>query len=66
MSAAEVIALIKQLPPAEREEVRAFVREDRDSAGTEPRVRYIPREEYGKQAPKIFEENHELLRRLAQ
>ncbi len=29
-------------------------------------LRYIPKEEYAKLAPKIFEENRELLRRLAQ
>jgi hypothetical protein len=62
MSAAEVIEMIKRLPPAEREEVRAFVREGGDT----PKLRHIPKEEYAKLAPKIFEENRELLRRLAQ
>ena len=58
--------MIKRLPPAEREEVRAFVSGNGDAAASAPQIRYIPKEEYEKFAPKIFEENRGLLLRLAQ
>lgn len=63
MSAAEVIEMIKKLPPQEREQVRAFVNEGDVAAGA---VKYIKKEEFERIAPKIFADNRELLRRLAQ
>jgi hypothetical protein len=63
MSAAEVIELIKKLPPEERAQVRAFVNE---GDGGSDAVKYIKKEEFEKLAPQIFADNRELLRRLAQ
>ena len=64
MSATEVIELIKKLPPEQQAEVRIFVNRDEGAEGSP--VRYIPTGEFEKIAPKIFEDNRELLRRLAQ
>ncbi len=67
MSAAEIIELIKKLPPEEKAEVREFLKNGAaDSAPVERKIRYISNEEFDKIAPKIFADNHELLRRLAQ
>lgn len=63
MSAAEVIEMIKKLPPEERAQVRAFVNEGDVVSGA---VQYIKKEEFEKIAPKLFADNRELLRRLAQ
>ncbi len=63
MSAAEVIEMIKKLPPQEQAQVRAFVNEGEVAAGA---VKHIKREEFERIAPKIFADNRELLRRLAQ
>lgn len=65
MSAAEVIELIKKLPPEEKAEVIAFV--NGSSAVNEgPQVRYLPQAEAERRAAEIFEKNRELFRRLAQ
>ena len=67
MSAAEVIELIKKLSPEERAEVMAFARNgEAEVLPAERKIRYISNEEFDKIAPKIFADNHELLRRLAQ
>ena len=67
MSAAEVIEMIKRLPPRDRMEVEAFVKSG-PSVGSEetPASNYLPQEEAERIAAKIFKENHELFRRLAQ
>ncbi len=64
MSAAEVIELIKKLPPEERAAVAAFVNEGTTVA--EPQVKYLSKEEVEKIAPEIFTKHHELFRKLAQ
>ena len=69
MSAAEIIELIKKLSPEERAEVLAFAKNGEAETKTPPaerKIRYISNEEFEKIAPKIFADNHELLRRLAQ
>lgn len=65
MSAAEIIEMIKKLPADQRAEVRAFVSREENLLGEAP-IRYITNEEFEKIAPKIFKDNHELLRRLAE
>jgi hypothetical protein len=37
-----------------------------EETATERKIRFIPNDEFTKLAPKIFSENHDLLRRLAQ
>lgn len=70
MSAAEIIALIKKLPPTERAEVIAFARATDESASAAPTVeesvRHISAEEVERLAPKVFAEHRELFRKLAQ
>jgi hypothetical protein len=76
MNAAEIIEMIKKLSPEERAQVMAFLREREktlaESAGrveetaTERKIRFISKDEFEKLAPKIFAENRDLLRRLAQ
>ncbi len=73
MSAAEIIELIKKLPPEEQAEVAAFLqtggerKEPRvEEAGVERKVRYIPLAEAEKIAEGIFERHEELFRKLAQ
>lgn len=63
MSAAEVIALIKKLPPEERAEVIAFTRAEQCQ---EDGPEFLSQEEAERVAKKIFAENDELFRRLAQ
>jgi hypothetical protein len=62
MSATEVIELIKKLPPEELAEVREFVR--RTETPEDPR--YATDAEFGAVADKVFVDNRDLLRRLAQ
>lgn len=71
MSAAEVIELIKKLPPEEKAEVIAFVNGTaKEFCAEEPpqgrQVRYISKESFESVVPKIFEKHEELFRRLAQ
>ncbi|MEO6246030.1 MAG: hypothetical protein ABIQ12_11415 [Opitutaceae bacterium] len=67
MSAAEIIELIKKLPPTEKAEVIAFAKSDAPEASLDDRApRYISNEKFDDVAPKVFEKHHELLRRLAQ
>lgn len=65
MSAAEIIELIKQLPPEGKAEVIAFTRA-LEADGNLPKVRYISDEKFAEVAPKVFEKHRELLRKLAQ
>jgi hypothetical protein len=67
MSAAEVIELIKKLPPEEQAEVIAFAKNvDGESRVEEPKLGFLPQAEAEFRAERIFRENHELFRRLAQ
>ena len=72
MTAAEIIELIKKLPPDEKAEVIAFLMNKEEEAGrveeaaVEREIRFITDGEFEKLAPRIFTENRELLRRLAQ
>lgn len=65
MSAAEIIDMIKKLPPEERAEVIAFARSADDAASAAP-VRYVSIEDVERLAPKIFADHRELFRKLAQ
>lgn len=64
MSAAEIIELIKKLPPEEQAEVIAFARNAAPEADTPPRT--IPDERFRRAADEVFDKHRELLRRLAQ
>ncbi len=63
MSAAEIIELFKQLPPAERAQVREYVRHE-EAAPKE--IVFASDEAVDRSMTKVFAENKELLRRLAQ
>lgn len=65
MSAAEIIELIKKLPPEEQAEVIAFTRQLEEPTDR-PKVRYISDEKFAEVAPKVFEKHRDLLRTLAQ
>jgi hypothetical protein len=65
MSAAEVIELIKKLPPQERAEVDNFLAETRAST-QESGTRFATDADFDRVAKQVFADNHELLRRLAQ
>jgi hypothetical protein len=62
MSAAEIIELIKKLPPEERAEVIAFAKAEEPAR----QIKYADNEAFERAAKKVFAENKELLRRLAQ
>lgn len=65
MSAAEIIELIKQLPPEEKAEVTEFLRNGvADSKASE--IKFATDADFDRAAKRVFAENHELLRRLAQ
>lgn len=67
MSAADVIELIKKLPPEERAEVVAYARNEPATAPTrEKKIRYVSDEKFAAVAPRVFEKHADLLRRLAQ
>jgi hypothetical protein len=66
MTAAEIIELIKKLPPEERAEVHDFVLNGQMVAEGDRKVRYLTDEKFAEVMPKVFEKHHELLRRLAQ
>lgn len=63
MSAAEVIEMIQKLPPNERAEVVAFLR---NGAGKTNEVKFASDEDFDRAAKTVLADNHELLRRLAQ
>lgn len=75
MTAAEIIEMIKKLPPREKAEVTEFLLKN-DGAVAEPagveearvdrKESYLPHAEAERRAVRIFRENHELFRRLAQ
>lgn len=65
MSAAEIIEMIKKLPPKEKAEVCDYFRSELEPSG-EKAVRYMSDEKFNEVAPKVFEKHRELLRRLAQ
>jgi len=67
MSAADVIELIKKLPPEERAEVMAFARNEPATALTpEKKIGYVSDEKFDEVVPRVFEKHAELLHRLAQ
>ena len=70
MSASEIIEQIKKLPPEERREVEAYMQSSepmalRDSPKVAPEVKLIPRDKFEAAKKRVFEENRELLARLA-
>jgi hypothetical protein len=65
MSAAEVIELIKKLPPEELAEVENFIRTS-PARTAEKKVRYASDAQFEAVTDCVFRENSELLRRLAQ
>jgi hypothetical protein len=67
MNAAEIIELIKKLPPEERAVVEAYLRGEKTEMRVEEGgVSYLPQDEAERRARRIFAENRELFRRLAQ
>ena len=66
MSAAEVIEMIKRLPPEERAEVIAFTLGESAATPLVDAPEYLPQAEAERVAERVFAENHELFRRLAQ
>ena len=65
MSAAEVIELIKKLPPEEQAEVFTFAEQAKSEQA--PRtIRYLAVADADRISERIFEEHKELFRRLAQ
>ena len=66
MSAAEIIELIEKLPVAEQEQVRVYLEKKTATAEGAREIRYVSDETFGEIAPKIFEQHHDLLRRLSQ
>ena len=65
MSAAEVIAMIEKLPPAEKAQVIAYAKKA-ELAERERRVRYLATAEAERIAEGIFKDHDELFRKLAQ
>lgn len=65
MSAAEIIELIKKLPPEEQAEVVAFARDLRD-AGDSAETGCISEGKFAEVAPLVFATHRELMRKLAQ
>lgn len=71
MTVAEIIELIKKLPPEEKAEVMAFLNSENErdrveETRVETTVNYLPHEEAKRRAAEIFRENHDLFRRLSQ
>ncbi len=67
MSAAEIIELIKKLPPEAKAEVVAFAKaEVIPTAVPEKKIRLVSDEAFEAAAPQVFEKHRDLLRRLAQ
>lgn len=64
MSAADIIELIKKLPPNEQAEVAVFVRSTTFETAPQPKV--ATDADFERAAQRVFKENEELLRRLAQ
>lgn len=78
MSAAEIIAMIKKLPPEEKAEVMAFLRNEPEGVtesgsdytttdrAADRKFRTIPEVEAERIAEDVFERHSELFRKLAQ
>ena len=67
MTVREIIEQIKALPASEQEKVAAFVRDLGSSVvREEPGSTYIPADEGSELSKRIFTENEELFRKLAQ
>jgi hypothetical protein len=65
MSATEIIELIEKLPAVEQEQVRVFLETKTPKLGGVREIRYISDEKFDENLPKIFEQHHDLLRRLS-
>ena len=65
MSAAEIIEMIKKLPPEEVIEVREFFQRA-ELPASESKIEYASDEEFDQAAKTVLADNQELLRRLAQ
>jgi hypothetical protein len=66
MSAAEVIELIRKLPPEEKAEVIAFAKSaEIEVRSPERKTRYISKEKFAEIRPEVFAKHDELFRRLA-
>jgi hypothetical protein len=71
MNAAEIIEMIKKLPPEERAEVLAFIQREREPTAVEEpaeerKVRYMPLDDAKQIAEGVFDRHSELFRKLAQ
>ena len=67
MSAAEVIELIKKLPPEEKAKVIAFAKNAvSEVRSTDRKVSYVSQEKFAAITPAVFTKHDELFRRLAQ
>lgn len=66
MSAAEIIEMIEKLPLAERAQVRVYLEKKLAVADEVRERRYSSDEKFDEISPKIFEQHHDLLRRLSQ
>jgi hypothetical protein len=66
MSAAEIIEMIEKLPAAEQAQVRVYLEKKTVVAEEAREIRYISDEKFNEIMPKIFEQHHDLLRRLSQ
>lgn len=66
MSAAEIIKEIKALPAEEQAKVAEFLHNFRPRETAQPQVRYIDPDKAQSIADKIFEENADLFRKLAE
>jgi len=65
MSAAEIIELIKKLPPEERAEVNDYLNKSH-VAQPESGSQFATDADFDRVAKQVFADNHDLLRRLAQ
>jgi hypothetical protein len=64
MSAAEIIELIKELPPEERAKLREYFSKEPCPSARE--IRYVPAAEAERIAEAVFTKHSELFRRLAE
>jgi hypothetical protein len=69
MSLAEILEHVKKLPASEQAQFCSMTEKwlrQHDAASTEPDVRYATDAEFDAVSDRVFSENKELLRRLAQ
>lgn len=64
MSAAEIIEMIKMLPPEERAKLREYFSKEPGPSARE--IRYVPAAEAERIAESVFTKHSELFRRLAE